>query len=247
MSPKQPENGPKNSGEESTSKQGMHPEFAIRTAKDLPIDKAIINKALEAAERAEHDPENPLNRPLLKAEKLGPLAKVYAALAADSLIPADLRITGIEFDQNVGKLKVLSSPDQEPINPMPLLGKLAQQSSLEGPSKELTFANVRLAHGLTAHALNELAEVSLGLSDKVLASIQEDLQSIREKTIHSPLSSGLSRYQTASLLNAIRFTITSNPVEAALWSDRDPIGRALERLDPTNSSDLERQKEQSPC
>ena len=240
MPPKQFKKGPENSGaEEPLSKPGMHPEFALRAGTELPQDRSLVGKAREAALRAQEDPDNPSNRPLLGAEKLEPLARVYAALAAGSLIPAGSKITGIEFEQKTGELRILDSPEQDSISPMPLLGELARQSSLDGPSREITYANVRLAHGLTAHALNELATESLHLSDKALASIQEDLQAILKKTIHSPLSSGLTRYQTAGLLNAVRFTITSDPVEAVLWENKDPIGRALERLDPSNNPDSE--------
>lgn len=231
MSPEKPKSDPQAPGEEP-KKPGMHPEFALRNAPEIPIgiDKEVIYRAFEAGVRQNVDPENPANWPVLKADKLEFLSKAYAALAADKLVPADTKITAINFDDESGMLSVLSKPEKQPIAPIPLLGELAKLRTLDGPSKEQTYENVRLAHGLAAHVLAELAEESADLSDEALSAVQSALQALRENTIHSPLSSGLSRHQTAGLLLAIEVTITSDPVKAVLWEDINQIQKALDRL-----------------
>ena len=231
MSPEQPKDDSQTPNEEP-KKPGMDPEFALRNAPELPIDinKEVIDRAFEAGLKQHEDPENPANQPTLRAGKLELLSKAYAALSADRIIPTDSKVTGIGFDQESGILSISSDPEGQSIAPIPLLGELARLRTLDGQSKDQTYDNVRLAHALTAHALAELAIEAPNLSDKALSAIQEDLQALREKTIHSPLSSDLTRHQTAGLLHAIEVTITSDPVKVVLWEDRNQLQKALDRL-----------------
>ena len=220
---------------EQTRPLTAHEEFALRAAKPLPlpVDKETIDEALEAGMRAEIDPDNLENKPLLDAGKLGLLSEAFSVLAAGETIGTSDRVTGVGYDHNGKKLLAVNDPEAQPLPPIPLLEAVAGQTTLEGQSREESYPNVRLAFALTARALGELDEEKEQLSAKALSAVQTALQRICELTIHYPLASlseGLTKHQIAGLLNAINMTITSDPVKAVLWRDRDPLQKALDRL-----------------
>lgn len=218
-------------GDEPAEASGMDPEFAILTAKPFPLDKDMVDRALEAGVRAQADPENLLNRPLLDPDNLGQLSKAFAALAAGER--AGDAVTAVEYDTATKQLRIVSDADSETLPPIPLLEAVANQETIEGKTREDTYPNVRLAFALTAYALEVLDQEKQHLSDKALSVIQINLQKIRELTVHYPLASmaeGLNKGQIAGLLNAINITITSDPVKAAVWEDRKPLQKALERV-----------------
>lgn len=235
-----PKSSPENQTDENAPetpvrKLSAHAEFALRGAKPLPlpVDKKTIDEALAAGVRQELDPQNPENQLLLDAGKLSQLAQAFQALAAGEVITAESRVTAVEYDAGAKQLKAVSNPADEPLPPIPLLEAVANQATLEGVDRDASYDNVRLAFALSSSALTVLGQEQEHLSDKALSVIQASLQKIRELTIHYPLASqaeGLSKGQLAGLLNAINMTITSDPVKAIFWRDRNPLQRALDRL-----------------
>ncbi len=216
---------------ESAKSPGMDPEFAIRAADPIPIEKDLVERALEAGIRMIESPEGSSSK--LDPYHLGQLAQAFGLLSAGKIAMLEpLHISAINYDPASMQLEVKDTLER-PMPSIPILEAVAAQKTLEGIDKEASYNNVRLAFALTALALSELYEDRQHLSDKAVSSIQASLQKIRELTIHCPLASmaeGLSKIQIAGLLNAINVTITSDPIKAAVWKDKEPLRKALERI-----------------
>ena len=224
------------SRQEQPIRLNKHPEFAMKASRPLSIDidKSTIDSAFEAAILAQIDPENPQNKPLLDPENLNKLFRAFKALSANETVKDD--ITAIKYDPTTKQLQAISNSKDKPLPPIPLLETIASQVTIEGQSREDTYPNVRLVFALTARALSELDQEKEHLSDKALSITQICLQKIRGLTIHYPLASmadGLNKGQIASLLYAINLTTAYDPVRAALWKNKDPLQKALDKLEDT--------------